>query len=101
MAESPTPNIDRVTYWHTQIRRTALLLAVWFVAGFVLSIFLAEPLNGFRFGGIPFGFWMAQQGSIFVFVSLVFIYTITSNRLDREAGVEETEDTTSSAGEAH
>ena len=101
MADSSSREIDRITYWRTQIRRTAILLLVWFVAAFVMSIFLAEPLNSFRFGGVPFGFWMAQQGSIFVFVSLVLIYTLMSNRLDRQAGVEETDDTTSAAGEAH
>lgn len=97
----PEPQIDRVTYWRTQIQRTVILLAVWFIVGFVMSIFLAESLNNFSFGGVPFGFWMAQQGSIFVFISLVLIYTLASNQLDREAGVEETEDTTSTAGEAH
>jgi putative solute:sodium symporter small subunit len=97
----PEPQIDRVTYWRTQIQRTAILLGVWFIVGFVMSIFLAEPLNNFSFGGVPFGFWMAQQGSIFVFISLILIYTLASNQLDREAGVEETEDTTSAAGEAH
>jgi putative solute:sodium symporter small subunit len=97
----PEPQIDRVTYWRTQIRRTLILLSVWFIVGYVMSIFLAETLNNFSFGGVPFGFWMAQQGSIFVFVSLVLIYTLASNALDREAGVEETEDTTSAAGEAH
>ena len=97
----PEPQIDRVTYWRTQIQRTVILLAVWFIVGFVISIFLAEPLNNVSFGGVPFGFWMAQQGSIFVFISLVLIYTLASNQLDREAGVEETEDTTSTAGEAH
>jgi putative solute:sodium symporter small subunit len=95
------PTIDRVTYWRTQIRRTSILLGVWFFVGYVMSIFLAEPLNTISFGGVPFGFWMAQQGSIFVFISLVLIYTLASNALDREAGVEETEDTTSSAGAAH
>jgi len=95
------PSIDRVTYWRTQIRRTAILLGVWFIVGFVMSIFLAEPLNSFSFGGVPFGFWMAQQGSIFVFISLILIYTLASNQLDREAGVEETDDTTSAAGAGH
>jgi putative solute:sodium symporter small subunit len=97
----PAPQIDRAQYWRTQIQRTAILLSVWFVVAFVLSIFLAEPLNGISFGGVPFGFWMAQQGSIFVFVSLVLIYTLASNALDREAGVEETDDTVSAAGEGH
>lgn len=85
-------SIDRVTYWRTQIRRTALLLGVWFVVGFVLSIFLVEPLNTVQFGGMPFGFWMAQQGSIFVFIGLVLIYAIITGRLDRRAGVAEAPD---------
>jgi putative solute:sodium symporter small subunit len=95
------PRLDRITYWRTQIRRTGILLAVWFIAAFVLSIFLAEPLNAISFGGVPLGFWMAQQGSIFVFISLVLIYTLASNALDREAGVEETEASTSAAGREH
>ena len=73
------------------MRRTMILLTVWFVVGYVMSIFLAEPLNNLSFGGIPFGFWMAQQGSIFVFISLVLIYVLATQQLDREAGVEEEE----------
>ena len=95
------PKIDRVTYWQTQIRRTLLLLAVWFVVGYVMSIFLAEPLNSFTFIGIPFGFWMAQQGSIFVFIGLILIYAITAGQLDRDAGVEEADGFTSEPGTGH
>jgi putative solute:sodium symporter small subunit len=95
------PDIDRVTYWKTQIRRTSILLLVWFIAGYVMSIFLAEPLNAISFGGVPFGFWMAQQGSIFVFISLILIYAVTSDRLDEEAGVSEDDGSTSQAGQAH
>lgn len=76
-------------YWTIQIRRTVGLLAIWFVVGFVLSIFLAEPLNNVSFFGVPFGFWMAQQGSIFVFIGLVLAYAVMTGRLDRRAGVEE------------
>lgn len=99
MAEEP--KIDRVTYWRTQIRRTLILLGVWFVVGYVMSIFLAEPLNAFTVGGIPFGFWMAQQGSIFVFISLILIYAVTAGQLDREAGVEESDGMTSEPGAGH
>ena len=95
------PKIDRVTYWQTQIRRTLILLGVWFVVGYLMSIFLAEPLNNFNFGGIPFGFWMAQQGSIFVFISLILIYAITAGQLDRDAGVEEEDGFTSEPGAGH
>lgn len=86
---SSRPDIDRTTYWKIQVRRTAILLAVWFVAGYLLSIFLAEPLNTLIFMEMPFGFWMAQQGSIFIFIGLVFAYAIMTGRLDRRAGVEE------------
>lgn len=95
------PNIDRVTYWRTLMRRTVILLGVWFVVGYVLSIFLAEPLNSINFSGIPLGFWMAQQGSIFVFISLILVYAITTDQLDREAGVEEVENSTSPPGTEH
>ena len=95
------PKIDRVTYWQTQIRRTLILLGVWFVVAYLMSIFFVEPLNSFTFGGIPFGFWMAQQGSIFVFISLILIYAITAGQLDRQAGVEEGEGHTSEPGAAH
>jgi putative solute:sodium symporter small subunit len=88
-------------YWRGQIRRILILLAVWAVVAFGMSIFGAPALNAFSFGGIPFGFWMAQQGSIYVFVSLILIYAITSDRADRAAGLEETDETTSSATDAH
>lgn len=100
MADNPEPNIDRVTYWKKTIRRSLILLAVWFVAGYLMSIFLAEPLNSINFGGIPFGFWMAQQGSIFIFVVLILIYVLSMQQLDREAGVEEI-DTESPPPAAH
>lgn len=86
---SDESKMGRVEYWRTLMRRTLGLLGVWFVAGYVLSIVLAEPLNGFSMGGIPFGFWMAQQGSIFVFIALVLIYAVSTGRLDRAAGVDE------------
>jgi putative solute:sodium symporter small subunit len=85
---------DRDAYWRRTLRRTMLLLAIWFLAGPVMGILLAEPLNSFRIGGIPFGFWMAQQGSIYVFVVLIFVYAWLSDRADREAGVHETPETT-------
>lgn len=84
---SSEPEIDRETYWKIQVRRTVGLLVIWFIAGFLMSIFLVEWLNGITFLGMPFGFWMAQQGSIFVFVGLVIAYAVMTGRLDRRAGV--------------
>lgn len=98
---SSEPEIDRETYWKIQIRRTVLLLVVWFVVAFVCSIFLAEPLNSFTFLGMPFGFWMAQQGSIFIFIGLVLAYTLLTGRLDRRAGVEEPGESQSSPEASH
>jgi putative solute:sodium symporter small subunit len=66
-----------------------------------MSIFLAEPLNAINVGGIPLGFWMAQQGSIFVFVALILIYVLSMQQLDREAGVEEVESELSPPPSSH
>ncbi|MEM1054285.1 MAG: DUF4212 domain-containing protein [Bacteroidota bacterium] len=88
-------------YWRAQIRRILILLAVWAIVAFGMSIFGAPVLNAISFGGIPFGFWMAQQGSIFVFVALILVYAVLSDRADRAAGLEETAGSTSTASEAH
>ena len=73
-------------YWRGQVRRIAGLLAVWAVVAFGLSIWLAPALNAVSLGGVPLGFWMAQQGSILVFVGLIWVYAWTSDRADRAAG---------------
>ena len=93
--------MTREQYWRAQIRRIATLLAVWAVVAFSLSIFGAEALNRISFGGVPLGFWMAQQGSIFVFVALIWIYACASDRADEAAGLAETPDTTATSGEGH
>ncbi len=96
------PEMSREEYWKKQLQRTVILLTVWFIAGLLMGIIFIEPLNNFLFGGIPFGFWMAQQGSIFVFVSLVLIYAIASDRLDAQAGLAEVDDdSTSGPGAGH
>ena len=93
--------ITRKAYWRKQLQYILILLAVWFIAGYVMSIFFVESLNAISFGGIPFGFWMAQQGSVFVFISLILIYALAAGRLDRQAGVAETEDATTTPGAGH
>lgn len=70
--------------WSLLLRRTVLLLAIWFLVGPVLGILLVQPLNEFSIGGIPFGFWVSQQGSIYVFVILIFVYATMGDRSDRE-----------------
>lgn len=78
-------------YWRRNVRYVAILLAVWFLASYGFGILLAEPLNQWRIPGtgFPVGFWFAQQGSIYVFVVLIFIYVWLMNRLDREFDVDE------------
>ena len=88
-------------YWRDQIRRILVLLAVWAFVAFGMAIFGAPYLNRFSFGGIPFGFWMAQQGALFVFVALIWVYARSSDKADREAGLEETPGTTTASGEGH
>lgn len=76
-------------YWKANLRVVAILLTVWFAVSFGASILLVEQLNNYHIGSAPLGFWMAQQGSIYVFVLLIFVYVIWMNRLDKTYGVEE------------
>ena len=62
---------------------------IWFIVSYVFGIILVEPLNAISLGGYPLGFWFAQQGSILVFVALIFFYTFKMNKLDRKYGVQE------------
>ncbi len=76
-------------YWKKNLRILAILLAVWFISSFGLGILFAEELNSIRIGGFKLGFWFAQQGSIYIFVVLIFIYVRYMNKLDKKHGVEE------------
>ena len=82
------------TYWQRNVRYVGILLAVWFAVSYGFGIILVEPLNRIRIPGtgFPLGFWFAQQGSIYVFVVLIFVYVFLMNRLDREYGLGEDED---------
>lgn len=79
------------SYWRANLRLVAGCLVVWFTVSFLCGIVLAEPLNSFRVGGYKLGFWFAQQGSIYVFVALIFYYAWRMDRIDREHGVNEDE----------
>ncbi len=76
-------------YWKLNIRLVTVLLVIWFTVSYGFGILLAEPLNAIRVGGVGLGFWFAQQGSIYVFIVLIFIYTVCMNLLDRKFGVNE------------
>jgi putative solute:sodium symporter small subunit len=76
-------------YWKANLRLVAILLVIWFVVSYGFGIILAEPLNAIRIGGVGLGFWFAQQGSIYTFVVLIFVYAAKMNKLDRKFGVAE------------
>lgn len=76
-------------YWRRNIRIVLSLIAVWFIVSFGFGILLVDQLNVIRLGGFKLGFWFAQQGSIFTFVILIFIYVYKMNRLDEEFDVNE------------
>ncbi len=90
----PEARARQAEYWRRNLRILAALLSVWFVVSYLLGIILAEPLNAFRIPGthVPAGFWFAQQGSIYVFVVLIFAYVFLMNRLDREFDLDEGDD---------
>jgi putative solute:sodium symporter small subunit len=79
----------RSAYWRANLRLVALCLVVWFVCSYGFGIFFVEELNTIRFGGFKLGFWFAQQGSIYIFVILIFFYAWRMNRIDREYDVHE------------
>lgn len=76
-------------YWKANIRLIITLLIVWFIVSFGAGILFVDVLDSIHIGGFPLGFWFAEQGSIYVFVILIVIYTIMMNRLDKKYGVEE------------
>jgi len=80
---------QRSAYWRTNLKYLSVLLSIWFFVSFVCSILLVDQLDKFQLMGFKLGFWMAQQGSIFTFVILIFVYVKLMNDLDRKYGVEE------------
>jgi putative solute:sodium symporter small subunit len=79
----------RAAYWKANLRLRAVLLTIWFIISYGFGIILVEPLNTIRIGGYKLGFWFAQQGSMYGFVVLIFVYARKMAKLDREYGVEE------------
>ncbi|SHM32015.1 putative solute:sodium symporter small subunit [Cyclobacterium lianum] len=76
-------------YWKQNIKTVLVLLSIWFIVSFGFGILLAEPLNAIKIGGYKLGFWFAQQGSIFTFVILIFVYVYKMNKLDEKFDVNE------------
>lgn len=76
-------------YWKANLKILAKYMTVWFVVSYGFGILLVDQLNAIHIGGYPLGFWFAQQGSIIVFVILIFMYARRMNQLDREFDVDE------------
>tara|TARA_B110000003_G_scaffold172618_1_gene172222 strand:+ start:64507 stop:64755 length:249 start_codon:yes stop_codon:yes gene_type:complete len=75
---------DQKKYWKENLKYLAILLTIWFVVSFGFGILLVEKLNTIKIGGFKLGFWFAQQGSIYVFVILIFVYIHLMNKLDKK-----------------
>jgi len=104
---------DRLRYWKKNLRYLLILLILWFTASFVLGVIFVDYLDGvkrtsygviedtsslfhdFRLGGFKLGFWIAQQGAIYIFLIIIALYVWLMNKLDKEFNIEEKEITTS------
>ena len=78
---------SQAEYWKKNLRYVGALLTIWFVVSYGFGILLVDLLDQIRIGGFKLGFWFAQQGSIYVFVVLIFVYVRLMNKLDREFGL--------------
>lgn len=76
-------------YWKRNLTYLAVLLSIWFLVSYGCGVLFANALNSIEIGGFKLGFWFAQQGSIYVFVILIFVYVQLMNKLDREYDVHE------------
>lgn len=80
---------DLAAYWKKNLSIMTVLLIIWAVVSYGCGIFFAEALNAIKIGGFPLGFWFAQQGSIYVFVVLIFVYFVIMDKVDAEFDVHE------------
>lgn len=71
-------------YWKKNLKYLTILLSIWFLVSYVFGILLVEQLNTIKIGGFKLGFWFAQQGSLYVFVILIFVYVRLMNKLDKK-----------------
>ncbi len=76
-------------YWKENVKYLSILLVIWFVVSYGCGILFRDALNEIRLGGFKLGFWFAQQGSIYVFVILIFVYVRIMNKLDKKYGFDE------------
>ncbi len=93
MSADPSPDNQSAAaaYWRENIRILLSLLAIWFAVSFGCGILFVDQLDQFSFFGFPLGFWFAQQGAVYTFLILIFVYIGMMNRLDRKYNVQEDE----------
>ncbi|SHJ07734.1 DUF4212 domain-containing protein [Aquimarina spongiae] len=78
-----------VAYWKQNLKYLVILLIIWFLVSYGAGILFKDALNNIRLGGFKLGFWFAQQGSIYTFVILIFVYVRLMNKLDKKYGYDE------------
>lgn len=76
-------------YWKENLKYLSILLTIWFVVSYVCGILFVDQLNTIKLGGFKLGFWFAQQGAMYVFVILIFVYVRLMNKLDKKYGLQE------------
>ncbi len=80
---------NRAAYWKANVRLLITLLVIWFLVSYGAGILFSGPLNAISLGGYKLGFWFAQQGSMYIFLVLIFVYALRMNQLDKKFGVQE------------
>ncbi len=80
---------DAAAYWKANIKLVICCLVIWFVVSYGFGILFVDTLNAIQIGGYKLGFWFAQQGSMYIFVALIFFYVGRMNKLDKEFNVQE------------
>ncbi len=80
---------NRAAYWKANVRLLITLLVIWFLVSYGAGILFSGPLNAISLGGYKLGFWFAQQGSMYIFLVLIFVYALRMNQLDKKFGVHE------------
>ena len=80
---------NATAYWKENVKYLSILLVIWFLVSYGCGIIFKDALNEIRLGGFKLGFWFAQQGSIYVFVVLIFVYVRIMNKLDKKYGFDE------------
>jgi len=84
-----TSDSNAKAYWSATLGLLTKVLIIWFLVSYGAGILFADALNGIHLGGYPLGFWFAQQGSIYVFIALIFWYARQMGKIDRKFGMQE------------